>query len=60
MMGANPTQAQGVALFLVAFTLISAGLAADINYLYLLIGLGVLVASIGLFLKCKSWEHKED
>ncbi|MBS1857537.1 MAG: hypothetical protein JST11_19370 [Acidobacteria bacterium] len=59
-MGANPTQAQGVALFLVAFTLISAGLAADINYLYLLIGLALLAASLGLFLKCKPWEHSED
>jgi hypothetical protein len=58
-MGANPTQAQGVALFLLAFTLIAAGLAADINYLYVLIGLGLLAASIGLFLKCKPWEHTE-
>ena len=32
-MGANPTQAQGVALFLIAFTLIAAGLAADVSYL---------------------------
>ena len=31
-MGANPTQAQGVVLFLIAFTLIAAGLAADVNY----------------------------
>jgi hypothetical protein len=59
-MGANPTQAHGVALFLVAFTLISAGLAADINFLYLLIGLALLAASLGLFIKCKPWEHSED
>ena len=58
-MGANPTQAQGVALFLIAFTLIAAGLAGDINYLYLLIGIALLAASIGLFLKCKPWEHNE-
>ena len=59
-MGANPTQAQGVALFLIAFTLIAAGLAADVSYL--LVGLGVLVlgASAMLFLKCKPWEHNEE
>ena len=56
-MGANPTQAQGVALFLIAFVLIAAGLAADIGYLSLLLGLAILVGSIVLFLKCKPWEH---
>ena len=60
MMGANPTQAQGVALFLVAFVAIAAGLAADINYLYVLIGIALLAASIGLFVKCKPWEHNEE
>ena len=59
-MGANPTQAQGVALFLVAFVAISAGLAADINYLYVLIGVALLAGSIGLFMKCKPWEHNEE
>lgn len=59
MMGANATQAQAVALFLIAFTAIAAGLAADINYVYVLIGLAALAASIGLFLKCKPWEHNE-
>ena len=59
-MGANPTQAQGVALFLVAFVAIAAGLAADINYLYVLIGIALLAASIGLFVKCKPWEHNEE
>ena len=59
-MGANPTQAQGVLLFLIAFTLIAAGLAADVSYL--LVGLGVLLlgASVMLFLKCKPWEHNEE
>jgi len=59
-MGANPTQAQGVGLFLIAFVLIAAGLAADISFLYLLIGLAFLAASIVLFLKCKPWEQVED
>jgi hypothetical protein len=59
-MGANPTQAQALVLFIVAFTLISGGLAANVNYL--LIGLGALVlgGSIMLFLKCKPWEHNEE
>ena len=59
-MGANPTQAQAIILFLLAFTLIAAGLAADINYLYVLIGLGLLAWSAALFLKCKPWENAED
>ena len=59
-MGANPTQAQGVALFLIAFTFIAAGLAADVNYLLVLLGVLFLGASIMLFLKCKPWEHKEE
>jgi hypothetical protein len=59
-MGANPTQAHGVALFFVAFALIAAGLAADISFLSLLLGLAVLAASIILFLKCKPWEDVED
>jgi hypothetical protein len=58
-MGANPTQAQAVVLFIVAFTLISAGMAMGSNFL--LIGLGVLLlgGSVMLFLKCKPWEHNE-
>ena len=38
-MGANPTQAQGVVLFLVGFTLIAAGLAADVSLISLVLGL---------------------
>ena len=59
-MGANPTQAQGVVFFLIAFTLISAGLAADVSYLLVLLGVLFLGASIMLFLKCKPWEHNEE
>ena len=59
-MGANPTQAKGVGLFFIAFVLIAAGLAADINFLYLLLGLVLLAAAIVLFLKCKPWEQVED
>ena len=59
-MGANATQAQGFALFLIGFVLVSAGLAADINFLYLLVGIALLAGSMVLFLKCKPWEHIED
>lgn len=59
-MGANPTQAQGVCLFFIAFLLIAAGFAADISYLAIALGLVVLGASCMLFLKCKPWEHNEE
>jgi hypothetical protein len=58
-MGANSTQAQAIALFLVAFVCISAGLAADINYLWVVLGLALLVGSVALFIKCKPWENTE-
>ena len=59
-MGANATQAQGIGLFFIAFVLIAAGLAADISFLYLLLGLALLAASIVLFMKCKPWEQTRD
>jgi len=58
-MGANPTQAQGTVLLFVSLTLIAAGLAQNIGIILVLLGLVALVGSIGLFLKCKSWEHEE-
>ena len=58
-MGTNLTQAGALVLFLIAFTLIAVGLAADINYVALLGGLAMLAGSIVLFLKCKPWEHNE-
>ena len=59
-MGANPTQAQGVLLFFVAFVLIAAGLASGGSLILILAGLAALGVSCALFLKCKPWEHKED
>lgn len=55
-MGANPTQARGVLMFLVAFVLLAAGLAGGRMILLLgaLVGLGV---SAAIFLRCKPWEH---
>jgi hypothetical protein len=58
-MGANPTQAVGIVLFLIAFTLL-AGALADGGIIYAIGFLIVLVASIAMFLKCKPWEHKSD
>lgn len=58
-MGANPTQAQGLVLFIVAFVLIAAGFASGGSILYIVIGLALLAAACGLFMKCKPWEHRE-
>jgi hypothetical protein len=59
-MGANKTQAQAIALFLVAFVAISGGLAADINYIWVVLGLALLAGSAMLFIKCKPWEYNEE
>ncbi len=59
-MGANRTQAQALALFLAAFVFIAAGFAANVSILWLIVGFALLAASIGLFLKCKPWEHIEE
>jgi hypothetical protein len=47
-------------LFFIAFTFIALGLAADVSYIAILVGLVALAASIVLFLKCKPWEHNEE
>jgi len=59
-MGANRTQAEGVGLFFLAFTLIAISLAADVSVVFMLLGLALLAGSIILFLKCKPWEHVEE
>lgn len=59
-MGSNPTQAKGVVLFLVGFTLIAAGLALDYSIISLLAGFVAVAIAIVLFLKCKPWEHREE
>ena len=58
-MGANPTQAHGAALFMIAFALISVGLAEDIGVIWVLLGLGAFAISVVLFLKAKPLEHEE-
>ncbi|HTP88482.1 MAG TPA: hypothetical protein VMJ34_16125 [Bryobacteraceae bacterium] len=59
-MGANPTQAQAVTLFLIGFTLISVGLAQAYGVISLILGVIALGLSVTLFLKCKPWETKAD
>jgi hypothetical protein len=58
-MGANPTQAYGAALFILALTLISIGLAENVGVIWVLLGLAAFAASIVAFLKCKPWEIGE-
>ena len=57
-MGANSTQAVGLAIFLVAFTLIPAGIAGG-GILVSLAGVVLLAVSLGVFLKAKPWEEAE-
>ena len=57
-MGANSTQAVGLAVFLLAFTLISAGIAAG-GILVSLVGVVLLAVSLGVFRKAKPWEEAE-
>ena len=57
-MGANTTQAIGVSAFLIAFTLISAGIAGG-GILVSLVGLVLLAVSLGVFRKAKPWEEAE-
>ena len=59
-MGANSTQGQAIVLFFLAFAFIAAGLASGGNILYILIGLALVAASCGLFMKAKPWEHRDN
>ena len=58
-MGANSTQGLAVLVFLVAFTSLAGAFFNGGSLLYLAIFVVALVASVGLFLKCKPWEHME-
>jgi hypothetical protein len=59
-MGTNSTQAFGVMLFLVAFTLIAAGMAMGGSLLSILAGLVLLGISGAVFLRAKSLDHEEN
>ena len=58
-MGANPTQAVGVTLFLLAFVMLAGAMAG--GGILLIAGfLALLGVSIAAFLKCKPWEHEKE
>lgn len=59
-MGTNSTQAFGVALFLIGFTLIAAGMSMGGSLLLILPGLALLGISGAVLLRAKSMEHEED
>ena len=59
-MGANPTQAVGVTLFLIAFVFLAAGLAAGGNAVLIVAAVAFLAAACGVFFKARPWEHKEE
>ena len=56
-MGANPTQAIGITLFLIAFVLLAGAMAGG-GILYLIGFLVLLGISIAVFMKCKPWENQ--
>ncbi len=58
-MGANSTQALGVALFLVAFVVLAAAMAMGGNPALLAISMTILAVSAGVLLRAKSWEEVE-
>ncbi|MBI4877983.1 MAG: hypothetical protein HY822_25415 [Acidobacteria bacterium] len=59
-MGANTTQALGFTLFLAAFVILAAGMAAGGGAVPILIGLALLAASCAVFYRARPWEHRED
>ena len=59
-MGANPTQAQAVVLFFIAFIFIAGGFASNVSWLLMIVGLAFLAVSVALFIKCKPWEYREE
>lgn len=59
-MGTNTTQAFGVALFLVAFTVIAAGMSRGGSVLLILPGLALVGISGAVLLRAKSLEHGEN
>ena len=58
-MGANPTQALAVTIFLLAFVVIAIAMTAGGNVLIFVVGFGLLAASAMLFRLIKPWEEHE-
>ena len=58
-MGANSTQALGVAAFLLAFTTLAVGIARG-GIVYYLLAIVLVSISVAIFLKCKPLENTEN
>jgi hypothetical protein len=58
-MGANSTQALGVAAFLLGFTTLAVGIARG-GIVYYLLAVALVGISIAVFLKCKPLENAEN
>ena len=58
-MGANPTQAVAIVLFLIGFTLL-AGACAGGGVIMALGAVVLIGASCAFFLKCKPWENQKE
>jgi len=58
-MGANPTQAVGVAIFLLAFTALAGAIYAG-SFLLYLVAVAFLAGSIAIFRKVKPLEQAEN
>jgi len=56
-MGANPTQALAIVLFLAAAVIFSAGLYVGTSVILLLLGLVIFIASVAVFRKAKPLEN---
>ena len=59
-MGTNSIQAFGVTFFLIAFTVIAAGMSRGCSLLLILPGLVLLGISGAVLLRAKSLEQEED
>jgi len=56
-MGANPTQAIAISIFLIGFTVLAGGFAGG-GIILDLLGVALLAVSAVFFLKCKPWEEQ--
>jgi hypothetical protein len=58
-MGSNPAQAAGVAIFLLAFTVLTVAIYGGKTLLYVLAA-ALLAGSVAIFLKAKPLENAEN
>jgi hypothetical protein len=58
-MGANSTQAAGVAFFLLGFTFLPVGLLSG-GVIYYVLAVALLGVSLAIFVKCKPLESTEN